>query len=509
MSTEGAYGVAWEFTRRFEDVVSWSRFSARPLVSFRFVCALCGMFIICDCCLIVERSHWQTSLGFGSIGELSQSRRHSFADIPTRHGSVGSIGENPPRQGLGDHEDDFASALEGALSTPTAENPSFYSSRDPLRGEISASLHQTYNVPPAYGRTHSGLAQPHQNQRLYIVTFKCHRADVFYIQEDTGLQVNPGNLVIVEADRGTDLGTIQHANVTWQEARELKEKFAEEHYKCLMMFSRQNQSGASHVVNASSGGRSAVGGMGPTGTHVSHEPQSTEIKPKLIKRLAQNHEILTLRDKEGNEAKAKRVCQQKVVEHRLNMEILDAEFQMDWKKLTFYYFADSYINFNSLVTDLFKIYKTRIWMSAINPASFVTPSAGLQPPGIAPIGYAQEPPMDRRRPHESRNYGIPPLSQPPPNLREALERGEFGGGNTILRNSYVDPYQGLGTVARQNEAAFGHVSPSHDPFSPIPSNGYGFLEPTGPDYVRAAPNQRTEHPQADWMGGFQGLSLNS
>ena len=48
----------------------------------------------------------------------------------------------------------------------------------------------------------------------------------------------------------------------------------------------------------------------------------------MIKRLAQNHEIQALKDKEGNEAKAKRVCQQKVVEHRLNMEILDAEFQM-------------------------------------------------------------------------------------------------------------------------------------------------------------------------------------
>lgn len=74
----------------------------------------------------LKRAHWQTSLGFGSIGELSQSRRHSFAEVPTRHGSVGSIGENPsqmgPRAGLHDHEDDFASALEGALSTPTAEN---------------------------------------------------------------------------------------------------------------------------------------------------------------------------------------------------------------------------------------------------------------------------------------------------------------------------------------------------------------------------------------------------
>ena len=49
--------------------------------------------------------------------------------------------------------------------------------------------------------------------------------------------------------------------------------------------------------------------------------------------------------------------------------------------MTFYYFADEYINFNSLVTDLFKIYKTRIWMSAINPASFQTPLGGVQIPG--------------------------------------------------------------------------------------------------------------------------------
>lgn len=46
----------------------------------------------------------------------------------------------------------------------------------------------------------------------------------------------------------------------------------------------------------------------------------------------------------------------------------------DWKKLTFYYYADHYVNFNELVTELFKTYKTRIWMSAINPASFASPA---------------------------------------------------------------------------------------------------------------------------------------
>jgi cell fate regulator YaaT (PSP1 superfamily) len=73
---------------------------------------------------------------------------------------------------------------------------------------------------------------------------------------------------------------------------------------------------------------SAVGGMGPPSQHGMQEPNPGEIKPKIIKRLAQNHEIQALRDKEGNEAKAKRVCMQKVKEHGLHMEILDAEFQM-------------------------------------------------------------------------------------------------------------------------------------------------------------------------------------
>jgi hypothetical protein len=43
--------------------------------------------------------------------------------------------------------------------------------------------------------------------------------------------------------------------------------------------------------------------------------------------MATPHEIRMLMDKEGNEAKAKRACQQKVYQHHLDMEILEAEFQ--------------------------------------------------------------------------------------------------------------------------------------------------------------------------------------
>lgn len=215
------------------------------------------------------------------------------------------------------------------LSLTRVALESYYSRDQTLRGDgssgIPASLNQ-YAMSGAYGRQSAALSHSHRNQLLYIVVFKCHRADVFYIQEDTGLQVKVGDLVIVEADRGTDLGTVQHANVSLQKARELKQQYAEEHYKWLMMFSRQGQLEGSNAGSPGLTARSATGGMGPHAHGV--QETATDIKPKLIKRLAQNHEILTLRDKEGNEAKAKRVCQQKVAEHRLNMEILDAEFQM-------------------------------------------------------------------------------------------------------------------------------------------------------------------------------------
>ena len=100
-----------------------------------------------------------------------------------------------------------------------------------------------------------------------------------------------------------------------------------------MMYSKNaaaaQESSAGSLMAASNGLHgSAVGGMGPAGQHHMQEPNAGELKPKLIKRLAQSHEIHALRDKEGNEAKAKRVCMQKVKEHGLNMEILDAEFQM-------------------------------------------------------------------------------------------------------------------------------------------------------------------------------------
>jgi PSP1 C-terminal conserved region len=58
-----------------------------------------------------------------------------------------------------------------------------------------------------------------------------------------------------------------------------------------------------------------------------------------------------------------------------------ADEDRDYKKLTFYFYAEQYVNFNELVTDLFKVWKLRIWLSAVNPASFSQRANTIRRPG--------------------------------------------------------------------------------------------------------------------------------
>ncbi|KAF4974820.1 hypothetical protein FZEAL_8325 [Fusarium zealandicum] len=499
----------------------------------------------------LKKALWSSSLAFPAT-DISQSRRHSFANMPTRQGSITSLTDSAsafdPSAAELQQSQEYPSGYPDAAAFGAASHAGQYfggatNMANTYQPGFPSQYPSPYGLPNPYAnrapsphRNVYSIAQPRHNQLLHIVLFKCARADVFYIQEGTGLTVKPGDLVIVEADRGTDLGTVAKDNVDWQAAKELKEHYAEEQYKWLMMYSQgaaAAQEGSSAGLLASSTGLqgSAIGGMGPASQHHAQEPNAGELRPKLIKRLAQSHEVHALRDKEGQEAKAKRVCMQKVKEHGLNMEILDAEFQMDWKKLTFYYFADSYINFNSLVTDLFKIYKTRIWMSAINPASFASPTLGIQAPsGVGPgaVGANRAGGGGDRRQNQQ--------------TQEPQQAPAFAVGSRDGRGFRPTYPQGFGNEARlaqgsgypPNNYAYGQFAPFSNPRTNAPygAGGVPAMEgfPGAPlqqpgDYQAMRhrfPNPQsgpspTPHsqgasplaPQTDWVGSFQGLSLNT
>lgn len=205
-------------------------------------------------------------------------------------------------------------------------------SPDEVDDAVPAARRQpSFNNPNAWAAAAArGTDGPRPRKQLFVVSFKCSRVDVFYLLDNTGLDIHEGDIVIVEADRGQDLGTVQHANVTPDQARLYKRKYAEEQYKWLMMFSRNNE--PSNVnPNAQLYGENHARGWTanapPTMTGSMPKENYNNLRPKAIKRLANSHEIKMLSEKEGNEAKAKRTCQQKVSHLHLQMEILDAEWQ--------------------------------------------------------------------------------------------------------------------------------------------------------------------------------------
>lgn len=320
----------------------------------------------------------------GGLGDHF-GRRHSFATYTTNsaalhlatlpdHDEVDEDLVSP----LGGRQEEFSAFayFQGSGPATRMANASAVSIAhpDPVVPRSEPTPHHQYTIPPVVGRP---------GRRLFVVVFKCQRADIYYTYDNTGLEIHCGDLVITEGDRGCDLGQVSHADVTLEEAKKYKAEASDEHYRWLVMFSQYSLAGAADNRMLGSLARST--GYPNQTANALHNPgtiQDQETKPKMIKRLAQSHEVIALRDKEGSEAKAKRLGALKAAEHKLPMEILDAEYQADYHKLTYFYYAESYVNFNDLVTDLFKQYKVRIWMSAVNPASVVNPAGG--PSAIGP-----------------------------------------------------------------------------------------------------------------------------
>ena len=59
------------------------------------------------------------------------------------------------------------------------------------------------------------------------------------------------------------------------------------------------------------------------------------------------------------------VCQQKVVSRKLDMKIVDSEYNFDRSKITFYFTSENRVDFRNLVKDLALVFKNRIELRQI------------------------------------------------------------------------------------------------------------------------------------------------
>lgn len=133
-------------------------------------------------------------------------------------------------------------------------------------------------------------------------------------QYESPFFVAPGEHVVVAADRGEDVGMVTHC---WS--------------------ARDGGSPMDRLTGAEEVGK--------------------------ILRIANMLEVTQLQGVQTElESRAVEVAQEKVQEHGLPMRIVDAEYQFDRRKLTFYYQSQHRLDFRNLVRDLYKTFRARIWM---------------------------------------------------------------------------------------------------------------------------------------------------
>ena len=132
-----------------------------------------------------------------------------------------------------------------------------------------------------------------------------------------GLDLTPGDRVIVQADRGEDLGQVTALG-----------SIAER--KC-----------------SSSGGC------------------ATPAPTVRVLRRADSEEVRRARYKVDDERRARRETRKQVARHGLKMKVTETEWQFDRKKLIIYFTAEKRVDFRALVRDLARSFRTRIELRQI------------------------------------------------------------------------------------------------------------------------------------------------
>lgn len=146
------------------------------------------------------------------------------------------------------------------------------------------------------------------------IRFKGTRKEYFAYRD---LDLVPGQHVVVQADRGEDLGEVTAVGTIAER-------------KC-----------------SSSGGC------------------ATPTPERSVVRLARNEEVARLEQLRGDEHRVRTECRALVEKHGLKMKVTEAEWQFDRNKLIIYFTADKRVDFRQLVRDLARTFRARIELRQI------------------------------------------------------------------------------------------------------------------------------------------------
>ena len=164
------------------------------------------------------------------------------------------------------------------------------------------------------GQSHGQQAR--RGKQLYVVSFRCSRVDVFYLLENTGLQVREGDIVIVEADRGKDLGKVVNDTITLAEVEAFQ--------KQQKLMNGYAESQGQTPTSPTGGGKE----INPKMIYGKASPHDTQCVISIGLILGFPNDLFRgLTAKLMDEAKALELCRTKVKQRKLPMEVIDAEYQ--------------------------------------------------------------------------------------------------------------------------------------------------------------------------------------
>ena len=86
---------------------------------------------------------------------------------------------------------------------------------------------------------------------------------------------------------------------------------------------------------------------------------------KKVIRIATAEDRATLMENQNKEKEAFVICQNKIEEHQLPMNLIDVEYTFDRGKIVFYFTAEGRVDFRELVRDLAAVFRTRIELRQI------------------------------------------------------------------------------------------------------------------------------------------------
>ncbi len=98
-----------------------------------------------------------------------------------------------------------------------------------------------------------------------------------------------------------------------------------------------------------------------------HEVEDNAVHPPLrpVERLATEADTRRFEENRRREREAMEICRQRIAKHKLEMKLVDVEFNFEGSKILFFFTSEGRVDFRELVKDLAGTFKTRIELRQI------------------------------------------------------------------------------------------------------------------------------------------------